>query len=163
MNSADDMDDVDDVGDLFAGRPDTVHIEGVGEVPVVYTENEEAPLPPVGPADVFVISPEATWVVLGDEVVVHHVASSTSHVLDRVAALLWQCLDAESTLHDVLSDLADAFGVPLDGIVRDLATVVATWKRDGLVVHAGSSPSLPSVGSRSAAPALRHLVDPPNN
>lgn len=158
-----DVGDVDDVGDVFAGRPETVHIEGVGEVPVVYTEDEEAPLPPVGPADIFVISPEATWVVLGDEVVVHHAASATSHVLDRVAALLWQCLDAESTLHDVLSDLADAFGVPLDGIVSDLATVVATWKRDGLVVRAGSAPSLSATGSRPGAPALRHLVDPPNN
>ena len=157
------MSGADDVDDLFAGRPETVHIEGVGEVPVLYQESDEVPLPPVGPADVLVISPGATWVALGDEVVIHHAASSTSHVLDRVAALLWQCLDSTSTLHEVFSDLADAFGVPLDGIVGDLATVVATWKRDGLVEPSGSAPAVLSAEPKPSAGVWRHLVDPPNN
>lgn len=150
---------------LFENRPETIFIEGQGSVPVRYIDSEETPLPPVGPSEVYALSGTIGWVALDQEVVVYRAASETAHVLDAVAALLWQCLDGVSTLHDIFADIAEAFGQQLDGIESDLATVVAEWKRDGLVVLAGENE--PATGAivrgTPATGTWRHLVDPPNN
>jgi hypothetical protein len=150
---------------LFEGRPETIHIEGFGDVPVHYTDGDDEPLPPVGPADVFAVSPSVGWAVLDTEVVVYHAGSSTSHVLDQVAALLWQCIDGASTLREIFSDIADAFGQNLDDIVGDLATVVAEWKRDGLVAATGTpvQQAVVEPATETVSGQWRHLVDPPNN
>ena len=156
------MSDLDPVDDVFAGRPDTIFVDGVGEVPVHYVDNEEAPLPPVAPNDVYAISDEVAWRSVGDELVVYHQRLAMSHVLDSVSSLLWQCLDGVGSLHEIFVDIADAFGQELDSIVGDLATVVAEWKRDSLVVVPGEPVALP-VGVDPVLPTWRHLVDPPNN
>lgn len=156
------MSDSNPVDDVFADRPNTVYVDGVGEVPVHYVENEDAPLPPVSPVDVYAPSSEVAWRVLADELVVYHQRLATSHVLDSVSSLLWQCLDGVSTLHEIFVDIADAFGQQLDSIVSDLATVVAEWKRDSLVVVPGEPVALP-LGGEPVVPTWRHLVDPPNN
>jgi hypothetical protein len=156
------MSDNDDVADLFAGRPETVFIDGVGEVSVKYVTTEEVPLPLVAPTDVYAHSSEIAWSEVGDELLVYHHRLATSHVLDGVSSLLWQCIDGVSPLHEIFSDIADAFAQPLDAIVSDLATVVAEWKRDSLLVASGDVSPIPDhVGV--ALPTWRHLVDPPNN
>ena len=156
------MSGTDDTAGLFADRPETVHLDGVGEVPVHYVDNEEVPLPPVAPTDVYAHSAEIAWGDVGDELVVYHPGRATSHVLDNVAALLWQCIDGVSALQDIFSDIADAFAQPLDAIVSDLATVVAEWKRDALIATAIGATAEP--GTRAVVvPGWRHLVDPPNN
>lgn len=159
------MSDSADLNELFAGRPDTVHLAGVGEVPVHYADEVEQPLPPVGPHDAFAVADSVGWVSVEPEVVVYSAAQTTAHVLDGVAALLWQCLDGTSTLHEIFSDIADAFGQRLDDIADDLATVVAEWSRDGLIVRSGAGEpvSLTVPGSAPSVGTWRHLVDPPNN
>ena len=157
------MSGTDDTAGLFEGRPGTVHLDGVGEVPVQYVESDEAPLPLVAPTDVYEHRSEIAWVPVGDELVVYHQRLATSHVLDSVSALLWQCIDGVGTLHEIFADLADAFAQPLDAIVSDLATVVAEWKRDGLIASVGAEPVPSGVDTTPVLDGWRHLVDPPNN
>lgn len=156
------MSDSADLNELFADRPATIRIEGFGEVPVHYIEQDNA-LPRVGPAEVYSISPAVGWVTLGTEVVVYDPDSATAHVLDNVAALLWQCLDGISTLAEIFADIADAFGQELSAIESDLATVVAEWKRAGLISGGSLSPTSSAEIQPAAAEGWRHLVDPPNN
>jgi len=159
------MSDTPDLNALFASRPDTVHLAGVGEVPVHYADEAQDALPLVGPNDAFAVSDTVGWVALETEVVVYNAAQVTAHVLDGVTALLWQCIDGTSTLHEIFSDIADAFGQSLEVIADDLATVVAEWARDGLIARAGTGePVLAApVVSAPLVGVWRHLVDPPNN
>ena len=101
---------------------------------------------------------EVAWVAIDREAVVHHPAGSTAYVLDPMAAVLWQCLDGESTLADVLADIAEVVGVSLADGTEGCLPVVTSWVEAGIaMIVPGPVPTDP--------PALRtwrRLVDPPN-
>jgi hypothetical protein len=149
----------DSVDDLFEGRPATVFVEGVGEVPVLYTDDEAPqPLPDVDLDGRLALLDGVDWTVVDDEVVVWESHSRTSHVLNTTAALLWQCIDGVATARELLVDLADAFGVPIDVVAADFVPVIAAWKRDALVSDgAGDRPRVIEVDG------WRLLADPPND
>ncbi len=101
---------------------------------------------------------DVAWVALDREVVVHHAADRTGYVLDPIAAALWQCLDGESPLRDVLTDIAEVGGVPLAQITADCLPVVESWVAAGIAV-------VVSNGAGHEQPVLRtwrRLVAPPN-
>ncbi len=110
-----------------------------------------------------VVAPgDVAWAPIDREVVVWHPAHGASFALDPTAALLWQCLDGESTVGEVLADIADVVGVPLADITADCLPVVASWLEAGIAVDLSDS----STASRPpAAPLLRtwrRLMPPPN-
>lgn len=90
-------------------------------------------LPEVDPASVLGPAAGVAWVAIGDEVVVYRVARPASFVLNATAGLLWQCLDSNSRLADILDDLADAFGVDRAEMENDCVAVVSTWLAHNLV------------------------------
>jgi hypothetical protein len=116
---------------------------------------------------------DVAWSPAGTEVVVRVPATDAMHVLDPTAALLWQCLDGESPLQLVFSDLADAFGVSPDVIAADSLPAVISWVHAGIAVVPATTATATATAapSPSAAPAARQepsprtwrrLVDPPN-
>jgi len=85
-----------------------------------------------------------------------------AHVLNQTAGVLWQCIDGVSPLGEILSDVSDAFQVPLDVLVNDIVPVVAAWKRDQLVGD-NHAPSASAGDESEVTPRWRRLVDPPND
>lgn len=55
------------------------------------------------------------------------------HAFNRTASLLWQCLDGESPLAEIIEDLADAFGAPLGAVTGDVLDAAGGWRNRGLV------------------------------
>jgi len=121
---------------------------------------------------------DVRWALAGAEVVVHAPALGSTHVLDAVASLVWQCLDGESALREVFCDLGDAFGVAPAQVAADCLPVVESWLNAGIVVAASSAvlaerrAAAPlAVAPLAAAPestappgrTWRRLVDPPSS
>ncbi|MET0728073.1 MAG: PqqD family protein [Acidimicrobiales bacterium] len=73
-------------------------------------------------------------VELDDEAVVLDLARNRLHRLNPPAALIWRCLDDESTFGDLVTDLAEAVGVPTE-VVRSQAAAVLEQLRDEGLVH----------------------------
>lgn len=152
------MSDPSGLDDLLADRPDTVFLEGVGEVPVEY-----APPPtPVFPDDRLCWAPGLARRELHGETVIFDVAARSAHVLNPTAGLLWQCMDGEGTVSEIFADVAAAFEVPLAAIEHDFVPVLSDWKRDGLVIETGTVAVLPSTQG-AVAPEPRYLKNPPND
>lgn len=152
-------------GDLFADRPATVFVEGVGEVPVLYADSDgddvfAAPLPPVDLESRFRLAPGIEWAAVGEGFVLWNPGNSTSHVLDPMAGLLWQCMDGVGTVREIFSDVSDAFSVPVAQVLADFEPAVAAWVRDGFVVDGDGEPP-----TADATPGTRwaFLADPPND
>ena len=108
--------------------------------------------------DAVVAQGDVAWVPVDREVVVWHPAAGASFVLDPTAALLWQCLDGESALGDVLADIADVVGAPLADVTADCLPVVESWLTAGIAM---AGPPLPAPESPTLR-TWRRLVAPPN-
>lgn len=149
----------DDFLELFAGRPETIEIEGVGAVPVTYAP-EQPPPTPVYPEDRLRVAEGVAWCEVDGELVIYDVRSRTAHVVNETAGLLWQCMDGEGTVSEIFADVADAFGLPLQTVELDFVPVISEWKAAGLVVD----PTVVSSGSTTAPVQHRHrfLSNPPN-
>ncbi len=121
----------------FELPPGFVLPDGVGaidELPVDYVlEQPVRELPEVALADVHRHTAGVVWQEVGGEVVVYHIGSDTSYVLNPTSALAWQCFDGESTLGEILADIADVFDVELATVEADFVPIVAGWMLDDLV------------------------------
>ena len=106
----------------------------------------------VGRADV-------AWATAGVEVVVH--AAGSTHVLDRTAAVLWQCLDGESSLQSICADIADAFAAPVDQVAADCMAAIESWLATGIAIDT-SQPAGQLDGCSKDGRTWRRLVAPPN-
>ncbi len=101
---------------------------------------------------------EVAWAVAGAELVVH--SAGVTHVLDPTAAVLWQCLDGVSSLHDVFIDIADVFVVPLDQVAADCLPAIESWIASGIAVDTTQPASQPDKAEHGRT--WRRLVDPPS-
>lgn len=72
------------------------------------------------------------WVLVEEEVVVHHVDSSTTFVLNPHAGLVWRCFDGQSSLHEIVDDIADIYEVDVEQLFADVGPVVADWVESGI-------------------------------
>lgn len=127
-------DDRDDLG------PDEVRVgdwrmrrtlpEELGE-PAIDLE----PLPEVAidRATVVALHPDASWVSIGDEVVVYVPVTRTSHVLDHVARMCWQSIDGSSDLGSIFDRIAERFGVPTATVADDFLPLVAQWRENRMI------------------------------
>jgi PqqD family protein of HPr-rel-A system len=57
-------------------------------------------------------------VELDGETVIYDAESGVSHLLNQTGTLVWGCLDGDTTLDELVADLAAAYGVA-DSVVRD--------------------------------------------
>lgn len=63
------------------------------------------------------------------------------HLLDPVAAIVWQCLDGEATAAEIVDDLAPVFGREPEALRADVDSAIASFAEAGLLVDAAPTPS----------------------
>jgi len=68
----------------------------------------------------------------GAEVVLQH--GGDLHLLDPIAAVVWQCLDGAATVPEIADDLAPAFGRDPRALRADVEAAVASFGAAGLLV-----------------------------
>jgi hypothetical protein len=80
--------------------------------------------------------------------------SGLIHALNSVAALVWQCFDGESSLAELVVDLADGFKASPDMVRQDVLTMARSAARSGLLdgVVARESTEPQSIGLAPGEP-----------
>ena len=81
--------------------------------------------------------PLVEWVEVEGEIVAWNDETQDLHLLDPIAALIFQLCDGSATLHDNIADLAQAFGQPAEVIAVDVHVCLANLLTLGLVEVAG--------------------------
>ncbi len=107
-----------------------------------------------GLIDSVVIPDGVAWAQIGDELVVHRPGGPRAHVLDRIASVIWQCLDGESVLADVFTDIAEVVELPVAVVTADCLPVVESWIEFEIARVAPADDMPPR--------RHRHLQPPPN-
>jgi len=75
----------------------------------------------------------------GAEVVLQH--GDALHLLDPIAAIVWQCLDGEATATEIVDDLAPVFGREPAALRTDVDAAIASFAEAGLL--AATAPDAP--------------------
>jgi hypothetical protein len=70
---------------------------------------------------------------LGPETVLFDRSSGAAHALNPTGALVWKCLDGESPLEEIVTDLADGFGVTTDVVADQVLDLMRAAGRSGLL------------------------------
>jgi hypothetical protein len=82
---------------------------------------------------VFVRSPEVNATVLDQEAVLLNLESGVYYTLNPVGTAIWELFTGEHTLAAILSALCTRYGVSADTARRDLSTLAARLRREGLI------------------------------
>lgn len=91
---------------------------------------------------------------LDGELVLYNPVDHRIHHLDRIGSIVWQLLDGQATIGELIDDLAAAFGSPRSVVEQDVGALIAELHSEGLLVNTSS-------GRFEPYPA-DHLSDPPN-
>ncbi len=83
---------------------------------------------------------------LGPETVLFDPSSGAAHALNPTAALVWKCLDGESPLEEIVTDLADGFGVSADVVGDQVLDLMKAAGRAGLLEGVAAGPPEPDRG-----------------
>jgi hypothetical protein len=75
----------------------------------------------------------------GAEVVLRR--GDTLHLLDPVAAIVWQCLDGDATAAEIVDDLAPVFGREPAALRADVDAAIASFAEAGLLAAADPAPT----------------------
>lgn len=103
------------------------------------------PTPEIAAEDVglaFVARPRSTVAaaVLDDEAVLFDEATGRLHTLDRIATVVWECLDGSARLRDIASELAHAFGADSAVVEADVLGLVRALGRQGVLEGVAADP-----------------------
>jgi hypothetical protein len=73
----------------------------------------------------------------GDELVICEPALGRSHIhyLNPQAALIFRLCDGTGTVHDLASDVAELYGLPVETIEPDIRGMVRVFRRQGMLTH----------------------------
>ncbi len=78
-------------------------------------------------------TPHVEWVDVQGEVVVWNANTESLHLLDPIAAIIFQLLDGVTTLEQNARDLAEAFGRDLEQVRADVLAFAASLWDVGIV------------------------------
>jgi hypothetical protein len=97
-------------------------------------------------------NPETQFRNVGDEILVLHTLLKQYHVLNSVAARIWQLADGEHTVTQIADTLAEEFRHDRDEVHRDVVETLEGLAELQLIL-AGPRTEIPvsSTGSRSGA------------
>ena len=84
-------------------------------------------------------APAVQLVEVDEEGILVHEERGSLHLLNPAGSLVWRCLDGESTLAEIATDIADILGVPFGVVLADAGSLVEQRLADGLV----TSPDAP--------------------
>ena len=76
--------------------------------------------------------PDVEWVEVDGEIVAWNADSESLHLLDPIAALVFQLLDGVSTLETTSQDLAGAFNRDIDQVRADVLRFAAALQDIGV-------------------------------
>jgi hypothetical protein len=71
-------------------------------------------------------SPGVEMVAIGDETVLIDEHTGHIEVVNHTASIVWQCLDGQSSLGEIATDLADVFGVDREVVLTDVLSLVTS-------------------------------------
>lgn len=93
-----------------------------------------------------VLTPLATAqvVFVDDEAVVVDEATGRLALLNGPGAIVWQCLDGESTLEEICLDIADELEVSFETVLADSERLITELAAQGLVTGPGLSVEQPA-------------------
>jgi hypothetical protein len=108
------------------------------------------------------VAPDAVALPFQDGVVILSPAANRILACNASAAAIWDILASGGTAADAAAALADAYDLTPDHAARDVASVVTTWAREGLL-QGDSTPEAPPtaddpVSGASCAAAPRHYA-----
>jgi hypothetical protein len=123
---------------------------------------------------VFAPSGSARLVDVDDEAVVIDEATGALYLLNSTGALVWRCLDGESSLGEICDDLCEMLELPCAEVDQQAAALTKSLLELGLVVDLHSRPETSDTHTDAgcgcgrvhddpvAALDRRLLVDPPS-
>lgn len=128
----------------------------------------------VAPADIDgsfvpVVPSSVAAVSVDGEVIVLDRVTGTLRNLDRIAGLVWGCVDGSGTIDEIASDLSAEFGVEPGRARHDVIALMRTLGRDGLLEGVASvgnnldEQSLGTPATQSDAQGPRFLEEPPSS
>lgn len=88
------------------------------------------------------VDPAVASIELDGEAVLYHEASSTVHVLNSTATIIWGCIDGRTDLDTMCGELADVFYVDVEVVRTDVITAVRELGRQGLLVDVQPDPEV---------------------
>jgi hypothetical protein len=71
-------------------------------------------------------SPVVQMVTIGHESVLVDEGTGHAEVVNHTASIVWQCLDGQSSLGEIATDLADVFGVDREVVLADVLSLVTS-------------------------------------
>ena len=77
--------------------------------------------------------PDVYWVEVDGEAVLLHETDHQLHRLNVSAALVWSCLDGETTLEDIARDISEVLTLPYDHVLDDTLAVASRLVEQQLV------------------------------
>lgn len=84
------------------------------------------------PGDTFKIGPEAITQDVGGELIILDLATERYLSVDPVGARIWDLLQADRLMSDVLEELVQRYGVARERVESDLEAFVASLESLGL-------------------------------
>lgn len=95
----------------------------------------------IGPGFVARPRPTVASVELDGEAVLYEEASGQMHTLDRIATVVWSCMDGASTLGDIAGELAAAFGAQPEVVEGDVVALARRLGGQGVLDGVVADPS----------------------
>lgn len=79
-------------------------------------------------------APGLSWPPVAGEVAIYDARDGQYHVLNPSAAAIWAALATGSPVPEIVADLADAHGVPVEAMRADVDAFIADAIQIGLLV-----------------------------
>lgn len=79
-------------------------------------------------------APVLSWPPVAGEVAIYDARDGQYHVLNPSAAAIWAALATGSPVPEIVADLADAHGVPVEAMRADVDAFIADAIQIGLLV-----------------------------
>lgn len=99
---------------------------------------------------------------LDGEVIVFDTDSGELHRLDPIGSVVWRCIDGESTVDDLVADLAAAFSVDPVTVRVDVISLTESLLEAGLLSRAEGDHTAAPTAAATPDPWPRVLTNPPS-
>jgi hypothetical protein len=114
----------------------------------------------ISPATVAARAPDIGYVEIDGEGVCYDADADEMHLLSPVAGLIWSCLDGQSSLEEISTDLAEAFSQDPSTVRNSVFMALVDFAEKGLVTEPADGDT--DEDDQRPATTPRLLTDPPS-
>ncbi|MCG8424318.1 MAG: PqqD family protein [Proteobacteria bacterium] len=90
-------------------------------------------------------SADVTWRTIGDELLLVHTLLKQYHVLNHVAAQIWQLADASNTVAEIVDSISQHYDEKQERVEQDVLETLSGLRELQLLSFAGDDDATPSV------------------